>query len=193
MRRALALTLGLLLALPVIRAAKAGPDDWSALYGQAVALMRHGGAVLGAPGAPPPVPGCDTRAVLTDAGRDEMRRLGDRLRAEGVMRARLVTSRQCSAWETAELLRLGPVTLAPALEPLVGPLSPADHAARQQALRDFVVAASQAQGPGAVPVIMVTHRANIAALTGIEVPHGEILLLRPSQVGLGLVGRLSAD
>ena len=36
-------------------------------------------------------------------------------------------------------------------------------------------------------------RANIAALTGIEVTHGEILLLQPSQVGLALVGRLTAD
>ena len=178
------------LAPPV---AEARHEEWSALHGPVIAIMRHGGAVPGAPGTPPPVPGCDTRAMLTETGREEMRRLGDRLRAEGITRARLMVSRQCSAWETATLLRLGPVTPAPALEPLAESDPPADRAARRQALLDFVVATSNAQGPNAVPVIMVTHRASIAALTGIYVAHGEVLLLQPSQIGLALVGRLTAD
>jgi broad specificity phosphatase PhoE len=168
----------------------AAQDPWAVLReGRAVALMRHGGAVLAEPGTAPPVPGCEPTAVLTEIGREEMRRLGERMRFEGVPGARIFVSRQCSAWETAKLLGLGRVEHDPALDP---PARTERGDARRDALERALLAA--AREPGEAPVILVTHRLNIAAITGIEVTQGEVLLLRPLPGGgLTLVGRIAAD
>lgn len=188
MRRVL-LFLSLILAPGL--AAAAPDDEWAALRDGAVGLMRHGGAVLAAPGTAPPVPGCDPTAVLTDIGRDEMRRFGERLRAEGVPAARVLVSRQCSAWESAKLLGIGRVTHEPALDP---PPSPAERDARRDALARTLFAAATTRDTSAVPTIFITHRLNIAALTGIEVVQGEMLLLRPQPGGgLSLVGRITSE
>jgi hypothetical protein len=174
-------------------AAVAGQDPWAEFRLGAIALMRHGGAILAAPGTPPPVPGCDPSAVLTEIGREEMRRFGDTLRHEGVPEARLFVSRQCSAWETGKLLGLGRVQHDPVLDAPPATLSAAERDARRDALERAVVGAAAAR-EGAYPTILVTHRLNIAALTGIEVTQGEVLLLRPQPGGgLTLVGRISAD
>jgi broad specificity phosphatase PhoE len=130
-------------------------------------------------------------AVLTDIGREEMRRFGERMRLEGVPAASILVSRQCSAWETAKLLGLGSVQHDAALDP-PAPTERGD--ARRDALERALVAAAAAREPGSPPVILITHRLNIAAMTGIEVVQGEMLLLRPQPGGgLSLVGRISAD
>ncbi|WP_270937272.1 histidine phosphatase family protein [Falsiroseomonas oryzae] len=180
------LTCALLSALP----AAANEGDWRAFRDGTVALMRHGGAIsaeAGAASAPSPVAtgGCDPRARLTELGGEDMRRLGVRLREAGVAPARILASRECSAWETAALLGLGPAIHAEALDPP----GPAERDARRAALQRVVVAAASGEGP----VLLITHRINIALLTGLDIAPGEILLLRPTPAGLALAGRIVAD
>lgn len=170
-------------ALPAV-----AQDAWSALRDHGIGLMRHGGAVVAGPGEEAPVPGCEVSAVLTDIGREEMRRFGERLHAEGITNARIHVSRQCSAWETALLLGLGPLTHDPSLDPP----GPGEASARRDALERALQAAVKEARNG--PVIFITHRSNIFALTGIELPQGEILVLR-AQAGatLRLAGRITAE
>jgi len=184
LRPCLLLVLLIGLAAPAVAAQPAG----EALKPPVVGLMRHGGGIVATPGQPAPIPGCDPGAVLTDAGREEMRRFGERLRAEGVRAARLFSSRQCSAWETALLLGLGPVRHHAALDPF----SPADRDARRHALRRALLDAS-AEADAEAPAILITHRANIADLTGIELVQGNMLLLRAEGDRLMMSGRITSD
>ncbi|WP_203070771.1 histidine phosphatase family protein [Falsiroseomonas ponticola] len=186
--RIIGLLLLLLLALVGVPPARAD-HELSLLRERGLALMRHGGAIPAPPGATPPVPGCDPGAVLTEMGREEMRRWGAALRSAGLPPVTLLTSHQCSAWETAVLLDLGPVVTDPALDPW----DRAEGATRGEQLRQHVVALEGARRQGAGPVIMITHRANILAVTGIEASHGELLLLRADRGSLGLLGRLQME
>jgi broad specificity phosphatase PhoE len=182
---------GYLLALALGLAAGPAAADHQLidLRDRGVGLMRHGGAVVASPGTLPPLRGCDPSAVLTAIGREEMRRWGDMLRDHGLGSAKLLASRQCSAMETATLLSLGPVEHEAALDPLNG-----DAEARTEALRRAILAALQERRRGGGPVVFITHRANIAALTGLDPAHGEVLVL---DQGLGaaltLLGRLVMD
>jgi hypothetical protein len=186
--RALALAL-LLLASPAL-AADASENGLALLRDRAVGLMRHGGAVPATPGTLPPVLGCNPGAVLTTMGREEMRRWGEHLRAGGLADVRFETSRQCSAWETALLLGLGPVAVNPELDPAA---DRGELEQRGEALRRLLLSAAQARESGAGPMILMTHRANIASLTGIELGHGEVLLLTAQPNGLSLIGRISVE
>ncbi len=182
---------GRLLSLLLLLAA--GPamaeHEPALLRDRGVVLMRHGGAIPAPPGTMPPIPGCDPGAVLTETGRDEMRRWGKALREAGMPPVTLLTSHQCSAWETAVLLDLGPVAVDAALDPW----DRADNATRGEQLRQRVISLEHARRQGAGLVILITHRANILAVTGIEVTHGELLLLRAERGSLGLMGRLQME
>jgi len=175
----------LLLGAP--SALRAEPNLSDRLVGSVVGVMRHGGAVQAGPGTSPPVPGCDTSAIMTNVGREEIRRWGAALRAAGLAGTRVETSRQCSAWETAQLLDLGLVVVNPRLDPAA---TPALRRERLFAALEDAVQSRQAGGP---PVILLTHRANIVDLTGIEIQHGEILLLRLHTGSLALTARLPVE
>ena len=182
--------IGLLLLLVLLGATPALADhEVTSLRDHGIALMRHGGAVPAPPGTTPPVQGCEPGAVLTEMGREEMRRWGAELRAAGLPAATVLTSHQCSAWETALLLDLGPVTP----DPLLDAWDRAEAATRGEALRQHVIDLGRARSQGGGPVILVTHRANILAVTGIEAAHGELLMLRAERGGLGLLGRLQME
>ncbi|NGM23203.1 histidine phosphatase family protein [Roseomonas stagni] len=182
--------IGRLLLLVLLAATPAQADhDVMILRDRGIALMRHGGAVPATPGTLPPVPGCEPGAVLTEMGRAEMRRWGAELRAAGLPSVTVLTSHQCSAWETALLLDLGPVTP----DPLLDAWDRAEAATRGEALRQHLIDLGRARQGGGGPVILVTHRANILAVTGIEASHGELLLLQAERGGLGLLGRLQME
>jgi phosphohistidine phosphatase SixA len=185
LRRAPLLVLLISLVAPAPAPAQ---DPAGALRPPVVGLMRHGGGIVAIPGQAAPVPGCDPGAVLTEEGREEMRRFGARLRAEGITAARLFSSRQCSAWETALLLEIGPVRHHAALDPF----TPADRDARRHALRRALLDESAASPEGG-PAILITHRANIADLTGIELTQGNVLLLRAEAGRLLMSGRITSD
>src|SRR5215475_8840624 len=81
-----------------------------------VALVRHG-ATAGGAGDPPGfrLDDCATQRNLTDKGRAEARRLGERFRSEDVAVGKLISSEWCRCQETAALMDLGPVGLRPTL------------------------------------------------------------------------------
>ena len=67
-----------------------------------VILIRHGSTLPG-PGDPPGfrLDDCSTQRNLSDAGRDEARRIGERLKRERVPIGEVYTSPWCRCRETA--------------------------------------------------------------------------------------------
>src|SRR5262245_52600081 len=88
---------------------------WAALRGGGhVALLRHA-ATVGGVGDPPGfrLDDCATQRNLTDKGRAEARRLGERFRAEAVPVGKLLSSQWCRCRDTATLMELGPPEITP--------------------------------------------------------------------------------
>lgn len=145
---------------------------WAALrQGGHVALMRHADA----PGyADPPgfrLDDCATQRNLSDKGRADARAVGERLREERIVFGSILTSPWCRCTETARLLGLGTLEIAPTFGNVV-------------ILRDQVEVLTQGgravigswQGPA--NLLVVTHGANIQALTrGYHPASGEIVVV----------------
>ena len=191
----LVLMLGLVLGTPLIAgpsniANTASADDpaslWAALRsGEAAALMRHALA----PGTGDPaqfdIDDCGTQRNLSDAGRAQAAAIGGRWRANGIVHARIYSSRWCRCLETAQLLDLGPVQ----------PLDGLNSFFRDRAAETGRSAAAQAlireqTRSGSPPLLLVTHQVNITALTGVFPSSGEIVVVRPNGSGIELLGRL---
>lgn len=159
---------------------------WSALRaGGHVALMRH----TDAPGGTGDPPGfklgdCSTQRNLSAEGRTEASRIGARLKAEGVAFDRILSSPWCRCVDTANLMELGPVRTEPTFGNVV--------VLTEQ--RDALTQGGQAviaawKGPGTL--LIVTHGANIRALTGISPATGEIVVVRNGADGsIEPVGRI---
>ena len=159
---------------------------WAALrLGGHVALMRHADA----PGVADP-PGfklddCTTQRNLSEKGRADARAVGARLKAQGIVFGSLLTSPWCRCVDTAGLLGLGPATLAPTFSNIT-------------ILRDKTEALTQGaravigSWEGPTNLLVVTHGANIRALTGGPNPAaGEIVVVAGSAGGsVREVGRI---
>lgn len=167
---ALAMLLGLCAAGGIARADEAAA--WVALRaGAHVALMRHADAPGGA-GDPENfrLDDCATQRNLSDKGRADAARIGARLASEGIAFEKIQASPWCRCLETARLLKLGPVEAAPAFSNMFVLRD------QQQAL----TAGGRAiidQWRGAGNLLVVTHGANIFALTGISPASGEIVVV----------------
>jgi phosphohistidine phosphatase SixA len=179
-----------LLSTGLSRVAQAGSDPWRLLAdGSHIALVRHANA----PGTGDP-PGftladCASQRNLDVPGRSQARRLGERFRAAGFPAARLFTSEWCRCRETAELMALGPVEVAPEALNSFFSAPHREAGARQAMLR--LVASLPRTGP---PVVFVTHQVNITAVTGIVPAPGEIVVARRQPDGsLALAGRIPPD
>jgi phosphohistidine phosphatase SixA len=177
---------GVLLVLAVWLPAQAddAPEPWSALREAGhVVIMRHALA----PGTGDPaafrIGDCSTQRNLSEAGRDQAVRIGERLREHGVTDAAVYSSQWCRCLDTAELLDFGEVTALPALNSFFRDRSTA--AAQTAALREFVL-----ENAGESLVILVTHQVNITELTGVYPASGEMLVMRPQDDELILVGRI---
>ncbi len=166
-------------ALALALAPLANADDeinWARLRrGGLVLLMRHGatGAGLGDP------PGyrlddCATQRNLSEEGRAQARRVGERLRREKVPIARVYTSPWCRCRETATLA----FGRAEDWEPLS---SVFDFPHREAEFTERVrkrIAGYASRNPGG-NVVMVTHNVNVAALTRLSIAPAEIVVVRP--------------
>lgn len=180
---------GWLLALLLAAAPAAAQDDAALLRALAapggVGLMRHARAP--GTGDPPDfrIGDCATQRNLDDAGREQARRLGARLRLAGLAGAAVFASPWCRTMETASLLGLGPVSPMPALASFFA--GQGDEARQTATLRAALDAGRD--GP---PRIMVTHQVNITALTGVFPGDAELIVLRPGPKGYEAAGRLRA-
>ncbi len=135
-------------------------------------LLRH---ALTEPGIGDP-PGfrlgdCASQRNLSDEGRAQARRGGERLRARAVRIDAVLSSRWCRCLETARLA-FGEAAPWPALDSFFG--DPGSGPARTRALAERVARHS---GPGLL--VMVTHQVNITAATGQVPAMGEALAVRP--------------
>ncbi len=172
---------GLLLAVGLLLPVSVQAADDAALWqaareGKAIIFMRHAMA----PGIGDPagfdVSDCTTQRILNDVGRDQSRRIGDHIRAAGITQATVYSSAWCRCWETAELLGLGEVENLPALNSVF--LRPERRDPQTSDLRDWLV---QWRGDG--PLVLVSHRTNVRALTGVNLASGEMLFMRVAKDG----------
>jgi broad specificity phosphatase PhoE len=161
---------------------------WEALRsGGHIALMRHALA----PGTGDPsefsIVDCSTQRNLSEKGRQQATRIGDRFRENGILSATVYSSQWCRCVDTAELLALGLVTELPLLNSFY-----LDFERRQpqtQKLREWIARQDFKQ-----PLVLVTHQVNINALTGVYTNSGEIVIVRRSDSGeIFVIGTLATD
>lgn len=166
-------------ALAFALAAGARADEgatWRRLReGGLVILMRHGATE---PGLGDPrgfrLEDCATQRNLSEAGREDARRVGARLRAERVPIARVYTSPWCRCRDTA-MLAFG---RAEDWRPLSSVFDfPHQEPEFTAAVKKRM--AGYARRKPAGNVVMVTHNVNIAALSRHSVATCEMVVMRP--------------
>jgi phosphohistidine phosphatase SixA len=167
-----------MLVVACLSSGAAAADDaaplWAALRaGGYAALVRHA-ATGGGSGDPPGfrLDDCATQRNLTDKGRSEARRLGERFRAEGIAVGKVMSSQWCRCRETAALMDLGPIEPAPTLN---NAFVLRDRVEELTAGARAIVAAWS--GPGTL--VLVTHGANILPLTGVRPEEGGVVVVKP--------------
>lgn len=173
------------LALPALADEEAA---WKALRaGGHFALMRHASTEPGL-GDPPgyKLDDCATQRNLSAQGREEARRIGEKLRREGVVVEKTYTSPWCRCRDTAREA-FGKAEDWEALSSFF------DDRSREPGLTERVknrIGTYSTRKPKGT-VVMVTHNVNIAALTNVSAGMGEIVVVRPDGCcGLKVVGRI---
>jgi phosphohistidine phosphatase SixA len=165
--------LGLLAGVGMLAPAVADETAaWAALrQGGHVALMRHAEAPGGA-GDPPGfrLDDCSTQRNLSAKGRVDAEAVGRTLRANGIAVAKLLSSPWCRCVDTARLLDLGPVEIEPAFS---NAFVLSDQRSALTARAKAVIASWQGRGT----LLIVTHGANIQALSGVNPASGEIVVV----------------
>ena len=160
---------GLIAARPVPATAKSVDELWALLRGGGqIVLLRHGTTTPGV-GDPPGfrLDECATQRNLTDAGRDESRRVGAAFRAQRVPVGRVLSSPWCRCLETARLA-FGRAEPWPALANLFGRQERAD------ALR-----AALSELPTDDTLVLVSHGSTISSATGVMPAMGEFVVVTP--------------
>lgn len=176
--------LALFLLAPPVVAADEGL--WALLRGGGqVVLMRHATTTPGVGDPPGFRPAdCPTQRNLTEAGRDEARRVGAAFRSRGIPVGRVLSSHWCRCLETARLA-FGSVE----------PWEPLDSIFEDRARepeRTRAVRRLAGERPVEGNLVLVTHGANILALTGIHPAPGEFLMLIPETSGrFSVAGRMA--
>ncbi len=181
-----------LLALCAAPLARAATDDEATLWtrlreGGHVILVRHASTVPGL-GDPPgfKLGECATQRNLSEAGREESRRLGERLRTERVPIGKVYSSPWCRCQETAMLAFGRAEDWSPLSSFFDFPHREADDV---ESVKKRI--SGYSRNPRGPNVVMVTHNVNIAALTKLSVAQAELVVVRPDGCcGLRVVGRL---
>lgn len=175
----------LFLCLMAPTASRAAEAIWDQLRtGGLVVLLRHAHA----PGTGDP-PGfraddCMTQRNLSDEGRAQAARLGALFREYGVPVGRVLSSRWCRAIDTARIA-FDTADIAPSLDSLFGRR---DRAESQNAETRALIRAEARPGTN---LVLVTHNANIAALTGLSPADAEAIVVRLADGDrIDVVGRL---
>jgi phosphohistidine phosphatase SixA len=162
---------------------------WDALRaGGHVAVMRHTDAPGGA-GDPPGfrLEDCATQRNLSAKGRADAAAIGARIKSEGVAFEKVLSSPWCRCLDTAKLMDVGEVQAEPTFS----------NAFVLSGQRDALTAGARAivqawRGPGTL--LVVTHGANIRALTGVSPAQGEIVVVRAGPGGsIEPVGRIPPE
>ncbi|MGO3243315.1 MAG: histidine phosphatase family protein [Halomonas sp.] len=129
---------------------------------------------------------CETQRNLSAAGRTQVQAVGRAFRARDIPIAAVYSSSWCRALDTAELMAVSPVEPTPWLGSFFR--GRGDQASITQAAQEQIAAW---QEPG--DLLLVTHQVNITALIGGGVGSGEMIVVRPMDESLQVVGRLSVS
>ena len=144
-----------------------------------VLLMRH----TRAPGVGDPanytLNDCKTQRNLSDEGRKQAVAVGNWLKKQGIQTADVHTSAWCRCKDTAELLKLGPVTVEPALASFFDDMAQAKT--QNQMLEKFIAIKLKAKGKQAL--ILVTHHVNIYEFMGENIASGDMVLAKVNSNG----------
>lgn len=136
-----------------------------------VLIVRHAMA----PGTGDPgnfkIDDCSTQRNLDARGKKQAQTMGEWLRSQGVEQARVYSSQWCRCKDTAELMKLGPVTELPALNSFYQRWDEKDS--NISALRRFL----SEQNADETLIVLVTHQVTITALTGVYPASGTGVLL----------------
>jgi len=161
---------------------------WQALQsGEHFALLRH--AIAPGTGDPPEfeLRQCATQRNLSQAGRAQAKKIGSRLRDNGIQKAQVFSSQWCRCLETAKLLDLGPVIELDALNSFFQDFDRRD-------IQTKTIGAWLKKQDLKQPLILVTHQVNITALTGVYPSSGELLIVHRSDAGdLSVVGTIETQ
>lgn len=177
-RRFNASLLGLALGAPLLGRAQSAtePADFWALLRQGgnVLLMRHAQTESGI-GDPPhfKLGDCSTQRNLSEAGREQSRRVAAAFQREQVVPDEVRSSAWCRCVDTAELA-FGRHTVWSPINSFF------QQNGREAQTREVLQALKTLQAPR--NLVLVTHQVNISALTGSFVSMGEMLLTRPAQL-----------
>jgi broad specificity phosphatase PhoE len=178
----------LLLALAALAGpARADESLWRRLAaGGQVVLLRHAATTTGV-GDPTGfrLDDCVTQRNLTEAGREESRRIGAAFKARAIPVGRVLSSPWCRCLETARLAFGSAETWAP-LRSLF-----ADRTRQDEQTRAFRALAGEPRAGG--NTVLVTHGANIVAFVGVSAAMAEMVIVTPQGAGTFTVaGRLPA-
>jgi broad specificity phosphatase PhoE len=178
--------IALLVIFPVSVEADEEKKIWNALMsGDHVALLRH--TLAPGTGDPPQIniEDCATQRNLSEQGRQQAKRIGDRFRVNGIDSVELYSSQWCRCLDTAQLLDLGAVQ---PLEPLNSFFQNFERREHQTAELEQWIRSQ----PLDRPVLLVTHQVNITALTGAFVNSGELVVVKvPAEGAIEIVGSLN--
>jgi phosphohistidine phosphatase SixA len=176
------------LALLVLAPTRLGADEalWDLLRaGGQVVLMRHATTTPGVGDPPGFRPGdCPTQRNLTDAGREEARRVGAAFRSRDIPIGLVLSSQWCRCLETARLA-FGRA------EPWAALDSVFEDRAREPE-RTGAVRKVAGERPVDGNLVLMTHGANIMALVGVNPAPGEFVVLVPESDGrFRVAGRIA--
>jgi phosphohistidine phosphatase SixA len=179
----------LLILLAVLFPAAATADEalWTLLRGGGqVLIIRHASTT---PGVGDPdgfrLDDCSTQRNLSEEGRAEARRLGERLRSHRVPVERVVSSPWCRCIETAELAFGRVDEKWSALSNLFGRSPNADT--QVKAMRPRV-----AGYRGKANLVLVSHGSTALALSGVSPHQAEVIVLTPRGNGdFRVAGRIA--
>ena len=144
-----------------------------------VLLMRHTRAPGNGDPANYTLDDCKTQRNLSDEGRKQAVTVGNWLKKQGVQTADVQSSAWCRCKDTAELLKLGPVTVEPALASFFDDMAQAKT--QNQMLEKFIAIKLTAKGKQAL--ILVTHHVNIYEFMGENVASGDMVLAKVDSNG----------
>jgi phosphohistidine phosphatase SixA len=161
---------------------------WNALRsGGHVVLLRHALA----PGTGDPaafaLSSCATQRNLSAQGRAQAEAIGKRFRDKGITVAEIYSSQWCRCRDTAQSLKLGPVSELPALNSFYS--RPEYREPQTQALKAWL-----RQQELSEVHILVTHQVNITELTGVYPSSGELVIVSVESDGeLSVIGSIETD
>jgi len=130
---------------------------------------------------------CKTQRNLSSDGRTQATKIGGRFHANGIDAARVYSSQWCRCLDTARLLSLGEVNELAALNSFYQ--REERRVPQTEALTQWLAKQTFDE-----TLILVTHRVNISALTGVYPGSGELVIVQRLQDGnFEVAGTISTD